>query len=214
MTNPFPAPLRLFLLLAVGVWLGVAVPGLIGLFASKELPLMWWAARALGLVAQLALWMSVLFGVFVGAKGAGGVVETPWVRELHMRWSLASIGLVVLHVLFVVADPFAGVGPWAALIPMTSPIRTQGVALGTFALLGMGGVYAATTVMKKLPPGVWRAVHGLSFGVFLLATLHGVKAGTDADDPVIRGVLLGSAVVVVGAIVQRVLLARLTPARA
>ncbi len=214
MNNTLPDRLRLFLLVALGAWLGVAVPGLIGLFASKELPLMWWAARGLGLVAQLAMWMSVLFGVFVGAKGAGGVVETPWVRELHMRWSLASIGLVVLHVLFVVADPFAGVGPWAAVIPMASPIRTQGVALGTFALLGLGGVYAATNQMKKLPPGVWRAVHGMSFGVFLLAMLHGLKAGTDADDPVIRGMLLGSAVVVVGAIVQRVLLARETPARA
>jgi sulfoxide reductase heme-binding subunit YedZ len=214
MNNPLPARLRVFLLIAVGAWIGVALPGLIGLVASKELPLMWWGARALGLVAQLAMWMSVLFGVFVGAKGAGGVVETPWVRELHLRWSLASIVLVALHVLFVVTDPFAGVGPWAALIPMASPIRTQGVALGTFAMLGMAGVYGATTVMKRLPPGVWRAVHGLSFGVFLLALLHGLEAGTDASDPAVRGMLLGSAVVVAGAAVQRVLLARATLARA
>lgn len=214
MNNPLPERIRLFLLLALGAWLGVAVPALVGLFASESFPLMWWAARALGLVAQLALWMSVLFGVFVGARGAGGVIETPWVRELHLRWSLASIVLVVLHVLAVVVDPFAGVGPWAAWIPMASPVRTQGVTLGTFALLGMGAVYGATTVMKRLPPGVWRAVHGLSFGVFLLAMLHGLGAGTDAQDPAVRGVLIGSAVVVAGAAVQRVLLARAAVARA
>lgn len=214
MNDPLPRTLRIGLILALGAWLGTALPAALGALSSPDAPLMWWSARAVGLVAQLALWMSMLFGVFVGAKGAGGLVETPWTRELHLRWSLAAIGLVVLHVVLVVVDPHAGVGPWAAFVPLASPIRSRGIALGTVAMLALAGVHGATVVMRRLPPGVWRAVHATSFGVFLLASLHTLSAGTDADLPVVRGLLGGMVAVLVGAIVQRVLVARAPVARA
>jgi sulfoxide reductase heme-binding subunit YedZ len=172
-----------------------------------SLPLLWWTARSIGLVSYAALVLAVLFGVMVGARGAGGLVAPPVVRELHGRWALAAVVLALIHVLAVVVDPRSGVSPLAVVVPLASSVRTGPVALGTVALLGLLVVYGSTLMMKRLPLVVWRAVHASAFGVLLLGALHGVTAGADAAAPSVRALLLGSLAAVMGMVVLRVLVA-------
>ena len=207
MNNAFPAALRIFLLLAGGALIITLTGPLLGALAGPGVPAMWWAARAFGLLALVALWLSVLMGVFMAGKGAGGLLPKPAVAILHNRWALASQVATALHVLFVVADPISGVTPLAALIPLTSATLTGPVALGTFALWGLVLLLVTTALARKLSKLAWRAVHASAFGSFLLATVHGVTAGSDSAALPVQVLYALTSALIVAAIIQRLLLA-------
>ena len=208
MSQPFPRALRVFLLLAGGALVISALPPMLSAIAAPGVPLMWWSARALGLLALVALWLSVLFGVFMAAKSAGGLVSKPAVALLHSRWALGAQVATALHVLLVIADPLSGVTPLAAVVPLTSATLTGPVALGTFALWGLAVLLVTTALARKLSKTVWRAVHASAFGSFLLATVHGITAGTATAAPAGRILYALTSALIVAAIVQRLLLAR------
>lgn len=208
MKQALPTALRVFLLLAGGALvLRMAAP-LVDSVATPGVPALWWSARALGLLALVALWLSVAFGVFMAGKGAGGLLDPRIVAQLHSRWALAAQVATVLHVLAVVADPNSGVTPIAALIPLASATLTGPVALGTFALWGLVLLLVTTALARHLSRGAWRAVHASAFGTFLLAMVHGATAGTDTTSPVVRGLYLVATALIVAAVIQRLLLAR------
>jgi hypothetical protein len=208
MSHAFPRALRLFLLLAAGA-LAMSMAGpLVEALAAPEVPAMWWLARAFGLLAYVALWLSVVFGVFSSAKGAGGLFDKGTIMQLHGRWAVAAQVATVLHVLAVVVDPHSGVGAFAALVPLTSATLTGPVAVGTLALWGLALLLVSTALSRRLSRVAWRALHASAFGTFLLALVHGATAGSDTGAPVVRWLYLLTAALLVAAIVQRLLLAR------
>lgn len=210
MNASFPRALRIFLLLAGGALAISMARPLFDAIAAPGVPAMWWSARVLGLLAQVALCLSVAFGVFMAGKGAGGLMNKPAVALFHTRWALAAQVATVLHVLFIVADPNAGVTPLAAAIPFTSATLTGPVALGTFALWGLALLVVTTILARRILKAAWRAVHASAFGTFLLATVHGATAGTDTTSPAVRALYLVTSGLIVAAVVQRLLLARRT----
>lgn len=207
MNHAFPAALRVFLLLAGGALIATLLPPLLGAIAAPGVPIMWWTARAMGLLALVALWLAVLFGVFMAGKGAGGLLSKPSVALLHSRWALAAQVATALHVLLVIADPLSGVTPLAAVVPLTSATLTGPIALGTFALWGLAVLLVTTALARKLSKTAWRAVHASAFGSFLLATLHGVTAGTDTTAPAVLVLYALTSGLLIAAIIQRLLLA-------
>ncbi len=207
MNDSFGPSVRWFFAMALG---GLAVTLLSPAFdaiSSPDVPAMWWAGRALGLMSYLALWLSVLFGVFVAGRGAGGLLDRPTVLELHSRWAVGALVGTSLHVLAVIADPHSGVSPLAALIPLASDKLTGPVAVGTLALWSMATLGLTTALHKRIPRWLWRAVHATAFGAFLLALVHGVSAGSESSVPAVRGMYIGTSAVLLGAVIQRMLLA-------
>ncbi|MBK7584461.1 MAG: hypothetical protein IPI67_30180 [Myxococcales bacterium] len=85
--------------------------------------------------------------------------------------------MTALHVVLAVADPRSGVTPLAALVPLH----------------------------RNLPRWVWRAVHASAFGTFVLGFAHGLAAGTDTQSVIVRGMYIGTAVVLAGVSVFRIL---------
>ena len=87
------------------------------------------------------------------------------------------------------------------------------MGLGSVALWGLVAIATSTVLSKRIPRAAWRAVHALAFGTFLLALAHGVAAGTDSDTPVVAVAYAAALAVLLGAVIQRVLLARLEASR-
>lgn len=213
--SPFlPRWVGALLVLATGALLMRAVPDVLESLAAPDVPALWWASRAFGLLAYAALWLSALFGVFVAGRGAGDLLDRATVMDLHTRWALAAQVATVLHVLAAVAEPVSGVSPLSAVIPFASARLRGPVALGTFALWGLALVAGTTVAMQRLPRWAWRAVHASAFGTLLLALVHGLAAGTDTQAPLVRGLYAGTIAVLLGAVLQRALLARHDTTRA
>ena len=208
MSNAFPRALRIFLLLSAGALIVTMLGPMLEALAAPGVPAMWWLARAFGLFAFIALWASVVFGVFTSGKGGGGLFDKATIVHLHGRWAIAAQVASALHVIAVVADPISGVTPLAAALPLASATLTGPVALGTLALWGLVLILVTTALSRRLSRNAWRAVHASAFGTFVLSLMHGITAGTDTPAPIVRGLYLITTALLVGAIVQRLLLAR------
>ena len=65
------------------------------------------------------------------------------------------------------------------LVPMASGWKPLAVAWGIVSMYLLVAVEATSLLRRHLTKKQWRAVHLLSFPLFLSATAHGVSAGTE-----------------------------------
>ena len=162
----------------------------------------WLAARAAGIVAYLLLTGQIVFGLILSHPTNQATWKLskrlfPWHENLWI-FVLAFLGA---HIVSIILDPYAGVGVGGTFIPGLSSYRSSPVALGTLAMyaLILTGVTARYT--KVLPQGFWLKLHRLSIVVFILAWLHGILSGTDAD--ALRSLYVWTGLAVLGAAAYR-----------
>jgi sulfoxide reductase heme-binding subunit YedZ len=141
----------------------------------------WVAARALGITAYLLLTIEVAAGVWLSHPRTSGDPRTsrivfPW----HELLSVFTGAFLVLHIVLLAVDPYAGVDWIGAFVPGFSQYRPVPVAIGSVGLYAL--IITATTAKwtRLLPAGWWLKIHRLSALVWLMAWIHGVTAGTDA----------------------------------
>ena len=168
-----------------------AVAGLIAVYATDQVVpatsahqaelRIWLAARAAGFVTLGLLTVQVVLGLILSHP----TNKTTWKlsRRLypwHGNIWIFVLAFLAMHILTLVADPYAGVGIGGALLPGLSSYRTVPVALGVLALYALLVTGVTARYTKLLPRGFWLQLHRLSTGVLALAWAHGVLAGTDS----------------------------------
>ncbi len=201
------APMQALLAAAAGVLAMSMALTLWTSAASAEQPLIWWAGRASGFVAYLALWLSMMFGMAVSSKGMGGLLPKKLMMDMHQQWTLSAVVATVVHVLTLVFHSESGVGPLAAIVPFASARLTGPVGVGTIALFGLLIVAGSSWLRTRIPYDAWRGIHALAFGTMIMALAHGWTAGTDTSLEWARWLYAVSGGLLVGGLVTRVGLA-------
>ena len=156
---------------------GVALA--IGLAAAAGGHAAWYAARASGLLAYVLATASVLFGLASATRAGNPKPGLGFVADVHRALSLLTLLVIGGHVLFLALDSYASFGPLDLLVPFASWYRPVWTGLGVLAAYLAVAVYASFYIRSLIGYRAWRAVHYVSFGVFVLGTMHGVLAGTD-----------------------------------
>jgi len=206
-TSGLPAPLVALLFAVAGALGTFLLLQLWSAMALAEQPLLWWAGRALGFLAYVALWLSMVFGALVSSKGLGGRLSQKWVMDLHQEWTLAAVIATALHVVVLVTHAESGVTPWASIIPFASARLTGEIAMGTVAGLVLALIAVSTWARARIPYAAWRAIHALAFGAMLLAIVHSITAGTDSETLGAQLLYLGTSAVLSVVTAARVVLA-------
>ncbi len=160
----------------------------------------WLAARAAGIAAFLLLTFQIALGLILSHPTNKSTWKLskrifPWHEHL---WVFVMAFLVV-HIVSLVLDPYAGVGLGGAFIPGLSSYRSPAVALGTMALYAFLLTAITARYTRLLPAGMWLSIHRLALIVWAMSWLHGVLAGTDSDALRLMYVASGLAVVAAGA---------------
>src|SRR4249919_522223 len=160
----------------------------------------WLAARATGIAAFLLLTFQVALGLVLSHPTNKSTWKLskrifPWHEHL---WVFVMAFLLV-HIVGIVLDPYAGVGIGGALIPGLSSYRSSPVALGTMALYAFLLTAISARYTRLLPAGMWLSIHRLALVVWGLSWLHGMLAGTDSEPLRPVYVISGLAVVAAGA---------------
>jgi predicted ferric reductase len=154
-------------------------------------PTVWYAARSAGLVAYLLLSTSVVVGALMSGR-----VSFTWprfaVEELHRFLAILTAAFLALHGLSLLADTVVPIRLWQMVVPFTTAYRPFAVGLGIVAAELMAAVGVSNTLRKWLPHRRWRAVHYLTIGVWVFATLHAVLAGTDRGEPWFAALVAGA----------------------
>ncbi len=146
-------------------------------------PQLWWfLARATGFVAWGLLTASVIWGLLLSTRLTRGRPTPAWLTDLHRFLGGAAVIFTALHVGGLVADSYTHFGLGDVLVPLASAWKPGPVALGVIALYLLISVELTSLLMRRMPRRWWKAIHLSSFGLFWIATLHLVTAGTDASN--------------------------------
>jgi hypothetical protein len=147
-------------------------------------PQLWWLlARATGLVAWGLLTASVIWGLLISTRLTRGRPTPAWLADLHRFLGGAAVVFTALHLGGLVADSYTHFGVADLMVPLASAWKPGPVAFGVVALYLVVAVELSSLLMRRMPRRWWKAIHLSSFGLFWIATLHFVTAGTDAANP-------------------------------
>jgi DMSO/TMAO reductase YedYZ heme-binding membrane subunit len=163
----------------------------------------WYAARATGIVAWLLLTGSVLWGIVLASDLFARNRRPAWLLDVHRWLAGLTVAFVTGHVLCLVADSYTHFDLAAIAIPYASSWRPGAVALGVVAAWTLVAVEATSLARRRLGRSTWRVIHLTSYLTFLLASLHGAYAGTDASNRLYLATTTITTVAVVWALVHR-----------
>ena len=150
----------------------------------------WWlASRASGVVAL----MCVTISVGAGLAMAGRVSRRPGgLLALHQQTALVGLVAIAVHGITLLGDAFLNPSVGDVTIPFTSKHEPLWTGLGV-----TGGWLAAILglsfwVRNLVGPGLWRKLHRATTLVYVLAVAHTLGAGTDAAEPWMRALIVGT----------------------
>ena len=138
--------------------------------------LWWYTARASGMVAWVLLTASVLWGLALSTRVLGRHPRPNWMLDLHRFLGGVAVVVTGAHLASLVADSWVHVGLTELLVPFTGSYRPTAVAWGVVAFYLLLAVEVTSLLRRHLSRPAWRAVHFLSFPLFVLATAHGITA--------------------------------------
>ena len=173
-------------LMALAAWLG-----------RSPSPITWYLARAAGIMLYLLAWTAVVTGLGLTTALFDRWPGRGMVFGLHAYATNLMYGFLLLHFLSLAADTTVRFSPQQLLVPFISGSREPWTGFGILA----GGLILLTgasfTFKRIIGQRVWRALHWLTFPLYLLALLHGIGAGSDTRTPWMTALYLatGSAVV-------------------
>jgi hypothetical protein len=161
---------------------------------------LWLAGRATGITAYLLLTAQVSFGLILSHPTNQSTWRLskrlfPW----HENLFVFVVSFLVVHIVSMILDPYAGVGVAGSFVPGLSSYRSAPVALGTLGLYAavLSGVTARWT--RLLPSGMWLKLHRLAAVAWVMSWLHGLLAGTDAVTLLPLYVVTGALVLIASA---------------
>lgn len=151
-----------------------------------------WLLRVTALLGMLSLSLAVLMTPFLTKIRA--LFGASFLQVHH---SFAAFGLIfaTLHPVLLAIDTL---NP-GVFIPPFANLYLFFALGGRAALILMYIAFAAILMRRRLPPKVWRPIHGLMYVVLILGIVHGNLIGTDFQDPVIFFVFNGLFAATMGA---------------
>ncbi len=154
-------------------------------------PTFWILARTAGLTAYVLLTLVVVAGLVVKTKPLRAVKPASAV-DVHRFLTSLALGAVALHGLALVLDSTVHIGPAALLVPGAARYRPIWTGAGVVAA-ELALVVALSFPMRKMI-GIrsWRRLHWATYGIFALATAHGLLAGTDSSRPLVFDLYLAA----------------------
>ena len=175
-----------------------------GAVPRAEGPWIWVSCRAAGVAAYLALSLEVIFGLFISTGSADRWISRARTVAVHQWLSAVTLGLIAAHGLLLLGDDFISFDLLDAIVPFIGPYRPESVGLGVAATYVAFVVHGSFSVRRTIGAAAWRKVHHLTVHVLLLATAHGLLAGTDARLPAMTAMYATTTTLVALLLVRRI----------
>jgi methionine sulfoxide reductase heme-binding subunit len=165
---------------------------------------LWYVARATGLVVLVLLTATVVLGVTATTR----VTTSGWPRfvtqGLHRNISLFVIILLAAHIAAVVIDSYVPIRPVDAVVPFIAAYRPFWVGLGVVSALLLAALVVTSLLRQRLGYATWRVVHWISYLSWPLAVVHGLGTGSDSKDRWALGLTVACGATVLIAIAWRI----------
>lgn len=164
---------------------------------------MWALGRGSGLTALFFLTVSVVLGILTRSGRALPGLPRFAVQNVHRAAALIGVTLVGIHMLALLADPFAQLRLVDLVVPFLGADRPFWLGLGTLATDLLIAVTVTGLLRNHIGPKVFRLVHWSTYALWPIALAHGLGIGTDAGEDSFLALAAGSAIVVAAAVCWR-----------
>jgi predicted ferric reductase len=205
-------------MLAIGGFAGFAAAvvlsrWLLAAFGFTEIAshLPWYLSRAAGITAYLLLSATMVLGLAIATRLGGRRLSRPVVFSLHEHLAWMGLAATGLHLGALLADSYLPFRVVDLLVPFAAPYRPAAVALGVIALYASVLITSSFAVRSRIGHRAWRTIHIASFGTYVLATAHGILAGSSTSQPWMQWLYLASGATVLLLTNYRILLTKQTP---
>lgn len=143
----------------------------------------WYLTRGTGVMALVLLTIVTVLGVMNTLRWTPDRTPRFVIQRLHRNASLLAVVFAALHISTAVIDGFAPIHWIDAVIPLGSSYRPLWLGLGAVAFDLMIALVITSLVRARLGHTAWRAVHWMSYGLWVSALFHGLGIGSDATQP-------------------------------
>ena len=159
---------------------------------------LWYTGRALGIAGYVALFGLVALGLLIRHPWSLNhrILHAETRLKTHATLGIATVVLILGHLIFLASDRYAGVGWIGALIPGHAHYRPVAVGLGVAAFETMIAIALTARFAGRRGTKHWLLFHRLAIVTFAMTWFHGVLAGTDTAALRILYVATGSIVAV------------------
>jgi methionine sulfoxide reductase heme-binding subunit len=164
----------------------------------------WYAARAGGILAYLLLTASVCLGLLMSGKARLQRWPRFALEDVHRFLGILAGIFVAIHGAALLVDSFVPFSLTQVLVPGTSSYRPLAVGLGVVAAELLAALALTNRYRTRIGHTAWRRLHMLNLGVWGLALLHGLTAGTDAFTAWALVLYAGTAWLVLALLIHRV----------
>ena len=173
----------------------------------------WLLARSSGLLAYALLTLTVVAGLTLKTRMFGRAVPPAVITSVHQLLSTIGLLAVGVHVGMLLLDTHVNMPLIAIVVPGLAAYRTLATSLGVVAIELWLLVHFSFRLRKRIGVKRWRKLHYATFGLWALAAVHGLVAGSDSGLPWVQHMYAVSVALVVGLLGWRSLTSK-KPARA
>ena len=171
--------------------------------------LFWMIARVTGLAAFLAIALALLSGVALRTSLLDRIGSNRAWLELHTFTTVLWVPLGGLHLLALLVDRTALIGPVDLVLPFGVSYGPLAVGLGTIAADLFVLVTVTGWMKRQMSQPLWSWIHRLSYPGFAVTFVHAVLSGTDFSAPAVSALAWSFAFGVLVLALSRVIWGRL-----
>jgi methionine sulfoxide reductase heme-binding subunit len=166
---------------------------------------LWYLTRGTGAVSFLLLTAVVVMGVANIARWSPTGTPRFVVQRAHRDLSLLALVFIAIHVATAIVDGFAPIRWIDAIFPFGSVYRPVWLGLGAIGFDLALAIVVTSLVRARLGYGAWRAIHWITYAMWVVVVLHVMGVGSDARKPWMVALVIVSVASVVAAATWRVL---------
>ena len=169
-------------LLAATLLLPSWMPNMATSLTGTDPKAFWYLSRATAFVSLTILWISMALGLGLSNKLARLWPGAPAAFALHEYVSLLGLAFACFHALILLGDRYINFTVAQILMPFsTLDYRPTWTGLGQLAFYLWLIVALSFYVRSSIGQKTWRAIHYLSFALYIMGLAHGLFAGTDSS---------------------------------
>jgi predicted ferric reductase len=142
----------------------------------------WYASRAAGLAAYLALWASLQVGLLMSSAWFDGLVNRGRLVAAHQTLAVAGVAFALLHALVLIPDQWTSFGLLDLFVPFAADFRPALSGLGTISFFLFAMVTFSFWFRSTIGTRSWRLIHYASLVAYAAALWHGLRLGTDTAE--------------------------------
>lgn len=150
-------------------------------------PSFWQFSRIAGVLAYVAMWLSVMTGLSIGSQTSQYWFERGKVLSWHEFFTWLAVGMVVVHAGVLLKDGYIAPTLGDVLVPFAwDSVRLSAwawlwIGLGQVAVYAMALVALMAKHKHKLVKSLWKYLHALVLLAYVGSVVHGLFVGTDSQ---------------------------------